>query len=89
MKKRLFLCLAAVLICTLTVTAVYAASGGQLLSRGAKSIESQVGPGGFTDVPEGSFYYDAVNWAVDKGITAAIEPNGLISTLWGLAPCLA
>ena len=31
--------------------------------------EMHVGPGGFTDVPSGSFYYDAVNWAVDKGIT--------------------
>ena len=37
----------------------------------------------FTDVVEGSFYYDAVLWAVEKGIT-----TGYSDTLFGPGdPC--
>ena len=32
----------------------------------------------FTDVAEGEYYYDAVKWAVDKGVT-----NGLTDTTFG------
>ncbi len=30
---------------------------------------------GFTDVPSGEWYYDAVSWAADKGIVAGFEDN--------------
>lgn len=30
---------------------------------------------GFTDVPYGEWYYDAVSWAADKGIVAGFEDN--------------
>ena len=50
----------------------------------------------FVDVPEGSFYYDAVLWAVDKGITKGTDtthfsPNGIctraqaVTFLWRAA----
>ena len=52
----------------------------------------------FTDVPEDSFYYDAVLWAVEKGITTGttattFDPNGqcqraaVVTFLWRSAGC--
>lgn len=35
-------------------------------------------PSGFTDVPAGAFYEEAVNWAADEGVT-----NGISATLFG------
>ena len=54
----------------------------------------------FVDVPEGSFYYDAVLWAVEKGITAGTDathfsPDGIctraqaVTFLWRVAGCPA
>ena len=54
------------------------------------------GEGGFTDVPAGSYYYDAVQWAVNKNITNGIStntfsPNGIctraeaVTFLWRAA----
>ena len=48
---------------------------------GSPAPETDVNP--FTDVPEGSWYYNAVLWAVEKGIT-----NGINATTFGPAlPC--
>ena len=54
----------------------------------------------FVDVPEGSFYYDAVLWAVEKGVTTGtsattFEPDGsctraqAVTFLWRVAGCPA
>ena len=50
-------------------------------STGGGTTPTQPGSGGFLDVPEGAFYYDAVNWAVEHGITNGVtseyfDPNG-------------
>lgn len=42
------------------------------------SATASVSAAGFADVPEDAFYYDAVNWAVEEGIT-----NGLTETAFG------
>lgn len=33
------------------------------------------GASGFTDVPPGAYYADAVRWAVDRGITSGVKPG--------------
>lgn len=43
---------------------------------GSPAVTSTANP--FTDVKEGAYYYDAVLWAVDKGIT-----NGMSATTFG------
>ena len=54
----------------------------------------------FVDVPSGSFYYDAVLWAVEKGVTkgtsaTTFEPEGIctraqaVTFLWRVAGCPA
>lgn len=58
--------------------------------------ESPKAPGGFADVPGDSYYADAVDWAVKKGITGGISatmfnPNGIctraqtVTFLWRVA----
>ena len=58
--------------------------------------EQSTGKNSFTDVPAGSYYEDAVIWAVDKGITTGtsattFEPNGIctraqaVTFLWRAA----
>ncbi len=50
-------------------------------SEGSPSVEGVENP--FTDVEEGEFYYDAVLWAVEKGIT-----KGISETVFGCNdPC--
>ncbi|UER53742.1 S8 family serine peptidase [Kineosporiaceae bacterium SCSIO 59966] len=33
------------------------------------------GTSGFTDVPQGAYYADAVSWAVERGITSGVKPG--------------
>lgn len=65
-----------------------------IFEKNATPPASTVNP--FVDVPEGSFYYDAVLWAVDKGITKGTDtthfsPNGIctraqaVTFLWRAA----
>ena len=65
---------------------VYGPSGGS-------SSGSSGGAGSFTDVPAGSYYQDAVAWALEKGVTTGVtatrfEPNAtctrgqVVTFLW-------
>mgnify|MGYP004523418707 FL=1 len=69
-------------------------SGGG--STGGSTTPAQPGSGTFVDVPDGSFCRDAVEWAVDHGITNGItdqyfDPNGVctraqaVTFLWRAA----
>ena len=64
----------------------------------ANNIASTCKGGGFTDVAQGSYCYDAVNWAADKGITKGVDsthfaPNNdctrgqVVTFLWRAAGC--
>ena len=55
---------------------------GKVTVEGKFKAEQSTGKNPFTDVPAGSYYEDAVIWAVDKGITTGtsattFNPNGI------------
>ena len=80
MKKRL---IALMLLLTMLMTGCVARANeteSQSQKQTAEPMEvvEEVVSNAFADVPEDSFYFNAVNWAVENGIT-----NGLTDTTFG------
>lgn len=68
----------------------------KLPSQAATPVEERPEPDAFVDVSRGDYYYDAVEWAVDNGITfgaseGVFDPNGIctraqaVTFLWRAA----
>ena len=54
------------------------AQGSYICVKGVASLPVQPGTGGaadFSDVPEGAYYRDAVNWAVGRGVTSGTSAS--------------